>query len=118
MCVYVVPNLVAAKPLSRVLRLLAEDFRSRAGGLPDLLLWSPDALGTPRTCVSEWLLMLMGWCWAWSDCVAAAHLKPAAKLVEVKGPNDRLSDRQTVWLGELAAAGLHVEVCRVSACTQ
>ena len=38
----------------------------------------------------------------------------AAKLVEVKGPNDRLSDKQEVWISELLAAGVHVEVCHVA----
>lgn len=41
--------------------------------------------------------------------------RPAAKLVEVKGPNDRLSDKQEVWIDELLAAGIHVEVCHVAA---
>ena len=41
--------------------------------------------------------------------------RPAAKLVEVKGPNDRLSDKQEVWIRELLAAGIPVEVCHVAA---
>lgn len=33
-----------------------------------------------------------------------------AKLSEVKGPRDRLSEQQRAWAGALAAGGLHVEV--------
>ncbi|XP_051484690.1 fanconi-associated nuclease 1 [Apus apus] len=37
------------------------------------------------------------------------------KLVEVKGPNDRLSHKQTLWLSELKQLGAEVEVCHVQA---
>ncbi|XP_074090359.1 fanconi-associated nuclease 1 [Macrotis lagotis] len=37
------------------------------------------------------------------------------KLVEVKGPNDRLSHKQMVWLDELQRLGAQVEVCHVVA---
>ncbi|XP_053573530.1 fanconi-associated nuclease 1 [Bombina bombina] len=35
------------------------------------------------------------------------------KLVEVKGPNDRLSHKQMLWLHELKKLGADVEVCHV-----
>lgn len=34
-------------------------------------------------------------------------------LVEVKGPSDKLSARQTKWMRALASAGIHAVVCRV-----
>ncbi|KAM7152580.1 fanconi-associated nuclease 1 isoform 1-T2 [Macrochelys suwanniensis] len=37
------------------------------------------------------------------------------KLVEVKGPNDRLSHKQMIWLDELKKLGAAVEVCHVAA---
>ncbi|XP_033823792.1 fanconi-associated nuclease 1 [Periophthalmus magnuspinnatus] len=37
------------------------------------------------------------------------------KLVEVKGPNDRLSQKQQIWLDELQKLGADVEVCHVTA---
>ncbi|XP_048338141.1 fanconi-associated nuclease 1 isoform X2 [Sphaerodactylus townsendi] len=37
------------------------------------------------------------------------------KLVEVKGPNDRLSFKQMLWLAELGRLGAAVEVCHVTA---
>jgi len=37
-----------------------------------------------------------------------------ARLVEVKGPTDRLSEQQRAWIAAMAAAGMQVEVCKVS----
>ncbi|KAG3262704.1 FANCD2 and FANCI associated nuclease 1, transcript variant X1 [Ictidomys tridecemlineatus] len=37
------------------------------------------------------------------------------KLVEVKGPSDRLSQKQMIWLDELQKLGAEVEVCHVVA---
>ncbi|XP_017373683.1 fanconi-associated nuclease 1 isoform X4 [Cebus imitator] len=37
------------------------------------------------------------------------------KLVEVKGPSDRLSHKQMIWLDELQKLGAEVEVCHVVA---
>ncbi|KAM9375726.1 fanconi-associated nuclease 1 [Pholidichthys leucotaenia] len=37
------------------------------------------------------------------------------KLVEVKGPSDRLSQKQQIWLDELQKLGADVEVCHVTA---
>uniref|UniRef100_A0A6Q2Z9X0 Fanconi-associated nuclease n=1 Tax=Esox lucius TaxID=8010 RepID=A0A6Q2Z9X0_ESOLU len=37
------------------------------------------------------------------------------KLVEVKGPSDRLSQKQQIWLDELQKLGAEVEVCHVTA---
>ncbi|XP_072242136.1 fanconi-associated nuclease 1 [Leuresthes tenuis] len=37
------------------------------------------------------------------------------KLVEVKGPSDRLSHKQQIWLDELQKLGADVEVCHVTA---
>lgn len=37
------------------------------------------------------------------------------KLVEVKGPTDRLSQKQQIWLDELQKLGADVEVCHVAA---
>uniref|UniRef100_A0A8D0BL49 Fanconi-associated nuclease n=1 Tax=Salvator merianae TaxID=96440 RepID=A0A8D0BL49_SALMN len=37
------------------------------------------------------------------------------KLVEVKGPSDRLSCKQMIWLAELQKLGAAVEVCHVAA---
>ncbi|KAM3924447.1 fanconi-associated nuclease 1 [Leptodactylus fuscus] len=39
--------------------------------------------------------------------------KKIFKLVEVKGPNDRLSHKQMIWLDDLRKMGADVEVCHV-----
>jgi Fanconi-associated nuclease 1 len=80
---------VGGPALAAVCRLLAEDHGGWRGGMPDLLLWRPDADLPPGA--------------------------PRARLVEVKGPRDRLSDQQRAWLAALEdAAGLECEVLKVS----
>lgn len=48
---------------------------------------------------------------------ATAHLNSpsVSQLVEVKGPHDRLSQKQMIWLDELRRLGADVEVCHVAA---
>lgn len=65
-------------------RLLAKDYRSWSSGMPDLLLWRFN-----REYGAE------------------------AKLVEVKGPKDRLSEQQRAWLLLLIDCGFNVEVCKI-----
>ena len=82
------------------------------GGLPDLLLWSPETLSCMFAhCFAHLALFLTSGFSTGDERVPRA----AAKLVEVKGPNDRLSNKQEVWIRELLAAGLHVEICHVDA---
>ncbi|KAM8860850.1 fanconi-associated nuclease 1 isoform 1-T1 [Synchiropus picturatus] len=49
------------------------------------------------------------------DLVVWSTLRNTYKLVEVKGPNDRLSQKQQIWLDELQKLGADVEVCHVVA---
>ncbi|XP_066210637.1 fanconi-associated nuclease 1 isoform X2 [Saccopteryx leptura] len=49
------------------------------------------------------------------DLVVWSSQDHRCKLVEVKGPNDRLSHKQMVWLDELQRLGADVEVCNVAA---
>ncbi|KDP37893.1 hypothetical protein JCGZ_05775 [Jatropha curcas] len=64
---------------------LAQDYRSWSSGMPDLLLWRFNG-----------------------------EYKGEAKLVEVKGPKDRLSEQQHAWLLLLMDCGFNTEVCKVS----
>ncbi len=41
------------------------------------------------------------------------HTHTRMQFVEVKGPGDRLSTKQVVWLSRLAGWGCSVEVCHV-----
>ncbi|KAL8490845.1 hypothetical protein ACS0TY_022741 [Phlomoides rotata] len=70
--------------LAAICRHLAQDYRSWSSGMPDLLLWRLH------------------------DCY-----RGEAKLVEVKGPRDRLSEQQRAWLLVLMDCGFDVEVCKV-----
>lgn len=49
------------------------------------------------------------------DLVVWSSRSHRFKLVEVKGPNDRLSPKQVIWLDELQRLGAAVEVCHVAA---
>ncbi|XP_058736594.1 fanconi-associated nuclease 1 homolog isoform X1 [Vicia villosa] len=70
--------------LASFCKLLCEDYRSWSSGMPDLLLW--------RFC---------------------GEYSGEAKLVEVKGPKDRLSEQQRAWLLMLMDCGFTIEVCKV-----
>ncbi|KAK3021908.1 hypothetical protein RJ639_047625 [Escallonia herrerae] len=71
--------------LASVCRHLAQDYRNWSSGMPDLLLWR-----------------------------FHGEYSGEAKLVEVKGPRDRLSEQQRAWLLFLMDSGFNAEVCRVS----
>ncbi|CAN4090736.1 unnamed protein product [Withania somnifera] len=71
--------------LASLCRNLAQDYRSWSSGMPDLLLWR------------------------FHD-----DYRGEAKLVEVKGPRDRLSEQQLAWLFFLMDCGFSVEVCKVN----
>ena len=71
--------------LANLCRLLAQDYRSWTSGMPDLLLWR-----------------------------FHGDYSGEAKLVEVKGPRDRLSEQQRAWLLTLMDCGFNAEVCKVS----
>ncbi|XP_008056821.1 fanconi-associated nuclease 1 [Carlito syrichta] len=47
------------------------------------------------------------------DLVVWSSQSRRYKMVEVKGPNDRLSHKQMLWLAELQKLGAEVEVCHV-----
>ncbi|XP_022410349.1 fanconi-associated nuclease 1 isoform X2 [Delphinapterus leucas] len=49
------------------------------------------------------------------DLVVWSSRSHHVKLVEVKGPSDRLSQKQMIWLDELHRLGADVEVCHVAA---
>ncbi|KAI4976823.1 hypothetical protein ZWY2020_050430 [Hordeum vulgare] len=77
---------VGGHRLALLLRHLALDYRSWSSGMPDLLLWR------------------------FLDEQGGAE----AKLVEVKGPKDQLSEQQRAWIFVLMDFGFDVEVCKVS----
>ncbi|KAE8704451.1 Detected protein of unknown function [Hibiscus syriacus] len=71
--------------LASLCRHLAQDYRSWSRGMPDLLLWR-----------------------------FHGDYNDEAKLAEVKGPRDQLSEQQRACLLLLMDCGFNVEVCKVS----
>ena len=67
----------------------------RRGGFPDLCLWKEKAVLKD------------------SEVHEQGEKESKIKLIEVKGPGDRLMDKQKVWLDELLHLGVDVEVCLV-----
>ncbi|KAJ3020052.1 hypothetical protein HKX48_001410 [Thoreauomyces humboldtii] len=79
--------------LVAVLTVMAQAYKDHCGGLPDLVLWKVGGGDAGDGERKEEL----------------GHVK----LVEVKGPGDRLSEKQIMWMDVLAAAGWDVEICKV-----
>lgn len=84
-------ELVAAFPpaaLSTVMKVMAQEYGQRGGGVPDLFLWK--AVGTDGG-------------------------DGEVMFAEVKSENDRLSDTQRMWIDVLSGAGVRVELCHAVA---
>ncbi|XP_022949023.1 fanconi-associated nuclease 1 homolog [Cucurbita moschata] len=71
--------------MASLCRHLAQDYRSWSSGMPDLLLWRFNS-----------------------------EYSGEAKLVEVKGPRDRLSEQQRAWLLLLMDCGFITEICKIT----
>lgn len=46
-------------------------------------------------------------------CQLIPSIQQKWRIIEVKGPNDRLSPKQTLWLDFLVSIGVEAEVCHV-----
>lgn len=84
--------------LAALCKVMAQEYRQRGGGIPDLILWR----------VTE------------SDGADAESEEPGkargeAMFVEVKSANDRLSDTQRLWIHVLTGAGVKVALCNAVA---
>ncbi|EPE29599.1 hypothetical protein GLAREA_00759 [Glarea lozoyensis ATCC 20868] len=73
--------------LAAVCKVMAQEYRVRGGGIPDLFIWKP----------------------------ATGEEKGEVRFVEVKSENDRLSDTQRLWIHVLTGAGVRVELCNAVA---
>ncbi|KAK1758261.1 VRR-NUC domain-containing protein [Echria macrotheca] len=73
--------------LAAVCKVMAQDYKSRGGGVPDLVLWR-------RTDNEK---------------------KGEVMFSEVKSANDRLSDTQRLWIHVLTGAGIRVALCNAVA---
>ncbi|KAG9257857.1 VRR-NUC domain-containing protein [Emericellopsis atlantica] len=85
--------------LAAVCKVMAQEYRQRGGGIPDLILWRPfgederssRSGGEPGTANGE------------------------VMFAEVKSANDRLSDTQRLWIHVLTGAGVRVALCNAVA---
>lgn len=77
--------------LAAICKVMAQEYRQRGGGVPDLILWRTNAPGDE------------------------GEHKGEVMFVEVKSENDRLSETQRVWIHVLTAAGVKVALCNAVA---
>jgi Fanconi-associated nuclease 1 len=86
--------------LAALCKVMAQEYRQRGGGIPDLILWRPfgeegegssRSGGGPGTANGE------------------------VMFAEVKSANDRLSDTQRLWIHVLTGAGVRVALCNAVA---
>ena len=78
--------------LSSAMKVMAQEYGQRGGGVPDLFLWkSGDADANGEGSGGE------------------------VMFSEVKSENDRLSDTQRMWIDVLSGAGMKVELCHALA---
>eukprot|EP01094_Clydonella_sp_ATCC50884_P002502 TRINITY_DN11913_c0_g1_i1.p3 TRINITY_DN11913_c0_g1~~TRINITY_DN11913_c0_g1_i1.p3 ORF type:complete len:192 (+),score=29.86 TRINITY_DN11913_c0_g1_i1:960-1535(+) len=94
------------KSIAAIFKVMMQDPSTWTGGLPDLCLWRCDAADSDG--VQEW---------EGGKVTEREHGGGGgdAMLVEVKGPRDRLSDKQRVWIHRLLEDGIRVELCRITA---
>lgn len=74
--------------LAAVCKVMAQEYRARGGGVPDLVLWRP---------------------------AGEARSRAEVMFAEVKSANDRLSDTQRLWIHVLTGAGVRVALCNAVA---
>ncbi|KAF4455145.1 Fanconi-associated nuclease 1 like protein [Fusarium austroafricanum] len=82
--------------LAAVCKVMAQEYRQRGGGIPDLILWRTK--DTSRDQPSE-----------------PGKAKGEVMFSEVKSANDRLSDTQRLWIHVLTGAGVKVALCNAVA---
>ncbi|KAI4203179.1 MAG: hypothetical protein LQ350_002055 [Teloschistes chrysophthalmus] len=75
--------------LATVMRVMAQEYQQRGGGIPDLFLWRKGEEG--------------------------GEGEGEVMFAEVKSENDRLSDTQRLWIDVLSGAGVKVELCNAVA---
>ncbi|KAK2071159.1 hypothetical protein P8C59_005606 [Phyllachora maydis] len=76
--------------LAAVCKVMAQEYRVRGGGVPDLVLWRTGGAG-------------------------GQEVGGEVMFAEVKSANDRLSDTQRLWIHVLTGAGVCVALCNAVA---
>lgn len=84
--------------LAAVCKVMAQEYKVRGGGIPDLILW--------RKFEDEQIT---------TTSSAPGKAKGEVMFTEVKSANDRLSDTQRLWIHVLTGAGVKVALCNAVA---
>jgi hypothetical protein len=101
--------------VAAVCEAFCEDYAGWRGGMPDLVVWQrreppPEEeplAGASGACIIPEEEPLAGA----SGGTGTFYPYGEARLVEVKSPNDKLSEQQRAWIERLSARGVLVEVC-------
>lgn len=101
--------------VAAVCEAFCEDYAGWRGGMPDLVVWQrreppPEEEpfeGASGACNAPEEESLEGA----SGGTETFHPYGEARLVEVKSPNDKLSEQQRAWIERLSTRGVLVEVC-------
>ena len=97
-----IPPSVMAAVSHRLLR----DYRHFRSGFPDLTVWNPvNKVKFATNYVPK------------ANVCSTFRPSQTWRIVEVKGPNDRLSTKQILWLDFLVSNGVEAEVCHVEGTT-
>lgn len=91
--------------LSTVMKVFAQEYGQRGGGVPDLFLWK-----TTEECKND-----AGTTTGPVNGALTAEAGGQVMFAEIKSENDRLSDTQRMWIDVLSGAGVAVELCHAVA---
>jgi Fanconi-associated nuclease 1 len=98
--------------LGTIMLVMAQEYQSRGGGVPDLVLWK--VFGCDKAVENCETGVPVG---EQISTSAEGSSRPKGEVVfaEVKSANDRLSDTQRLWISVLLSAGVKVELCHAVA---
>ncbi|GAB7364133.1 hypothetical protein MBLNU230_g4684t1 [Neophaeotheca triangularis] len=101
-----------AAALATILKVLAQEYGQRGGGVPDLFLWK-EFVDHDDEAKGEQSGRLRGS--AGDGGLGNPKAKGEVMFAEVKSENDRLSDTQRMWIDVMSGAGIRVELCHAMA---
>lgn len=84
--------------LAAVCKVMAQEYKQRGGGIPDLILWKRSEDDNAQ-----------------DNSRGPGSAKGEIMFAEVKSANDRLSDTQRLWVHVLTGAGVKVALCNALA---
>ncbi|KAK0392774.1 hypothetical protein NLU13_2269 [Sarocladium strictum] len=82
--------------LAAICKVMAQEYKQRGGGIPDLILWRPSESSPNKS-------------------AGPGAAQGEVMFVEVKSASDRLSDTQRLWIHVLTGAGVKVALCNAVA---